>query len=83
MEKTWFMAQWNINPMAKALRTQWNTPSQFIALLEKAWISERLFFEAVIVMVKDKKTQHKRDHANQNQFYALYEVDKSNVPSSF
>ena len=34
----------------KALWPQWN-----IASVEKAWFHERLYFEGVIVMVKDKK----------------------------
>ena len=49
MEKTWFMA-----PMEKTLWSQWNLPSWSIAPMEKAWLCERLFFEVVIIMVKDK-----------------------------
>ena len=49
MKKAWFMA-----PMEKAW-PQLNMPSWFIAPMEKAWFYERLFFEVVIVMVKDKK----------------------------
>ena len=68
MEKTWFMA-----PMEKALRHQRNMSSWFMAPMEKAWFYERLF----------KKIQHKRYHANQNQFYAMHEVDKSNITVVF
>ena len=50
MEEAWFMA-----PMEKELRPQWNVPSWFIVPMEKAWFYEILFFQAVIVMVKDKK----------------------------
>ena len=46
---------WFMTPMEKALWPQWNTPSWFIAPMEKAWFYERLFFEVVIVMMKDKK----------------------------
>ena len=42
MEKTWFRPQWKI--------TSW-----FIAPMEKEWFCERLFFEVIITMVKDKK----------------------------
>ena len=41
--------------MRKALWTQGNIVSWFIAPMEKAWFYKRLFFEVVIVMVKDKK----------------------------
>ena len=50
MKKVWFMV-----PMEKTLWPQLNIPSWFIAPIEKAWFYERLFFEVVIVMVKDKK----------------------------
>ena len=47
--------------MEKALWTQLNIPSWFIVSMEKAWFYERLFFEMVIIiMAKDKKTQHKK-----------------------
>ena len=42
--------------LEKALWLQWNIASRFIAPLEKAWFHERLYFEGVIVMVKDKKS---------------------------
>ena len=38
----------------------------FITPTEKAWSYVRLFFELIIVMVKDKKIQHKRHNINQN-----------------
>ena len=44
IEKTWF-------------RLQRNILSLFIALIDKAWFYERLFFEVVIIMVEDKKTK--------------------------
>ena len=50
MEKAWFMAL-----MEKELWPQWNIPSYFTAPMEKVWFSEILFFQVVIVMVKDKK----------------------------
>ena len=43
------------NGLWYGLWPQWNTPSWFIAPMEKAWFYERLFFEVVIVMMKDKK----------------------------
>ena len=46
----------NIVPMEKAwFKPQWNIPSWFIALMEKAWFYKTLFFDMVIVMVKDIK----------------------------
>ena len=47
----------NIAPIEKA----W-----FITPTEKAWFYIRLFFKLIIVMVKDKKIQHKRHNINQN-----------------
>ena len=41
--------QWNIVQAEKALWLQWNIPSRFIALMEKAWFYERLFYEVVSV----------------------------------
>ena len=34
-------------------------------------------------MIKDEKIQYKRYNVNQNYFYALREVDKSNIPAVF
>ena len=50
--------------------------------MEKVWFYERLFFEVVIVMTKDKKKQYERWNVNKNHFYALHEGYKSNVSSS-
>ena len=44
MEKAWF-------------KPQWKTPSWFIAPMEKTCFYERLFFEVVVVMVKDNQCQ--------------------------
>ena len=33
--------------------------------MEKAWFYEKLFFEVVIVMVKDKKIEYKRYNNSQ------------------
>ena len=60
------ISQWNIPPMEKALWSQWNIATWFIASVEKAWFYERLLFEVVIVMVKDKKRQNKRNNVNKN-----------------
>ena len=49
MEKVWFMAL-----MKKELWPQLNIPSWFIVPKEKAWIYEILFYQVVMVMVKDK-----------------------------
>ena len=62
---------------------QWNIPSWFIAPMEKTSFYERLSFEVVTVMIKDEKIQYKRYNVNQNYFYALREVDKSNIPVVF
>ena len=51
--------------------------------MEKTWFYENLLLEMVIVMVKDNKIQQRRYSVNQNYFYALHEVDKSNITSSF
>ena len=45
--------QWNIAPVEKAFWLQWNISSRFIAPIEKTWFYERLFFEVLIVMVKE------------------------------
>ena len=52
--------------------------------MEKVWFYERLFFEVVIFMTKDKKKkkQYERCNLNKNHFYALHEGYKSNVNSS-
>ena len=59
MEKARFMTQWNIAPIEKALWPIWSVSSQFIALMEKAWFYETLFFEVITVIVKDEKMQYK------------------------
>ena len=56
MEKPWVMAPMEKTLMEKALWTQWNMFSWFIAPMDKAWFYGRLFFKEIIVMVKDKKT---------------------------
>ena len=48
----------------------------------KSMVLWKIVFE-VIVMVKDKRIPYKRHNVNQNLYYALHEVDKSNVASSF
>ena len=48
--------------MEKALWPQENVTSWF---MEKARFYKRLFFEVVIVMVKEKKMQYKRYNVNQ------------------
>ena len=69
--------------MEKALWPKWSITLLFLAPMEKAPFYDKLLFELVIVMVKDNKMQHKRSNVSQNLFYALHEVDKSNVTSSF
>ena len=61
MKKAKFMA-----PVEKILWPQLNIPSWFIFSMEKACFYERLFFEVVIIMVKDKKIQYKRNNVCQN-----------------
>ena len=51
--------------------------------MEKAWFYEGFFYKVVMVMLKDKKKHYNRYNVNKNQFYALDEVDKSNVTTSF
>ena len=81
VEKAWFLGQLNIAPVEKGLWRRWNIPSWFIAPMEKAWFYKRFFFEAVMFMVKDKRKYNK--NLNKNWFYTLYEVDRTNVTSSF
>ena len=50
-----FWPKCNIAPMKKALWPQENVASWFIAPMEKEWFYKILFFEVVIVMVKEKK----------------------------
>ena len=62
--------------------------ARFMALMEyrpngKDIMVSVFYFEVVMVMLKDKKILHKKCNVNKNQFYALSEVDKSNVTSSF
>ena len=45
MEKAWFMTP---------LRYRYNV-KDIMAIMETTWFCERLFFEVLIVMVKDKK----------------------------
>ena len=52
-------SKWNISPIEKALWPQENVISWFIAPMEKAWFYKRLFFDVVIVMVKEKKNSIK------------------------
>ena len=56
MEKTWLMVQMEYSPNGKGIWPQGNIVSWFIAPMEKAWFYKRLFFDVVIVMVKEKKT---------------------------
>ena len=49
------MVQMEYSPNRKVLWPQGNIASWFIAPMKKAWFYKRLFFEVVIVMVKDKK----------------------------
>ena len=54
MEKAWFMAPMEYSPrVEKALWSQRNIASRFVASMEKAWFHESLYFEGVIIMVKD------------------------------
>ena len=43
-----------------------NKTANNIAIMEKAWFYEKLFFKVIIVMVKNNKIQHKRYNVNQN-----------------
>ena len=54
MEKAWFMALREYNPrVEKTLWRRRNIASRFIDPMKKAWFHERLYFEGVIVIVKD------------------------------
>ena len=61
MEKAWFMAL-----MGKALWPHWNIPSWFISPTEKAWLYETLFFQVVMLTVKEKKDALKGYNVDQN-----------------
>ena len=69
--------------MEKTCQSLWNISSWFVSPMENTWFYENLLLEMVIVMVKDNKIQQRRYSVNQNYFYALHEVDKSNITSSF
>ena len=56
VEKALFMAL-----MEKELWPQWNMPSWFTVSVEKVWFYEILFFQVVILMVKNKKRCAIRD----------------------
>ena len=49
------MAPMEYSTNKKALWPQWNISPWFIVAIGKTWFYERLFFEVVIIMVKDKK----------------------------
>ena len=50
-----------ITPLEKALWPQWRITPLFLAPMEKARFYEKLFFELVIVMVRDKKKYSIKD----------------------
>ena len=79
MERHGLWPQLNIAPMEKVIGPQGNIPLWFIPL----WFYGRLFFDVVIVMAKEKKIQCIKYNFNQNELYALREVDKSNFTSIF
>ena len=68
--------------MEKVLWSQWNISVWFIASMVKVWIYERLFFEVVIVVVKEEKKYSIKD-AMSIKFANFHQVDKNNVTSSF
>ena len=49
------MAPMEYSPNGKGIWRQWNIPLWFVAPMEKSCFYERLFFEEVMVMVKDYK----------------------------
>ena len=77
--------QLNKASMEKALWLQWNIPSWFIALMEKAWFSERFFFEVVIVMVnvKQKKYSIRGKMSIKISFMHYIKCTRVNVTSTF
>ena len=62
--------------MKKALWPQWNLSPRFIVPMERVWFHEQFFFEVVMVILKISENTIK-------SIYALREVDKRNVTSSF
>ena len=58
MEKAWFMTSLRYRSNGKDI----------MAIMETTWFCERLFFEVLIVMVKDKKIQYKRYNVNNISF---------------
>ena len=83
MQQARFPAQWNIASMKMTLWPRQSISSRFIAPMEKTQFYEILFFKVVTAMVKDKKMQYKIYNINQNQFYALRKVSKSNATHGF
>ena len=58
MEKAWFMTSLRYRSNGKDI----------MAIMETTWFCGRLFFEVLIVMVKDKKIQYKRYNVNNISF---------------
>ena len=51
------------DPNGEGIMTPMEYKLMFIAPMEKAWFYEKLFFEVVIVMVKDKKIQYRYNNS--------------------
>ena len=50
----------NLAPMENALWCQWNIPPWFIDPGVKAWFFKILFFEVVMIILKDKRKYNKK-----------------------
>ena len=70
------MALMEYNPIGKDIKTPMENTFMVESPNRKRHIFERLLFEVVIVMVKDKKIQHKTYNVNQNWCYVLHEIFK-------
>ena len=68
------MALMEYNPIGKNIKTPMENTFMVESPNRKRHIFERLLFEVVILMVKDKKIQHKTYTVNQNWCYVLHEI---------
>ena len=65
LKDTYFKEHLSLVASKYSLTNMENDTANNIAIMEKAWFYEKLFFKVIIVMVKNK-IQHKRYNVNQN-----------------
>ena len=65
LKDTYFKEHLSLVASKYSLTNMENDTANNIAIMEKTWFYEKLFFKVIIVMVKNK-IQHKRYNVNQN-----------------